>query len=172
MGILTTITYQISRPIAQYIFTTTAFMLWFYFQYELYFLKGTNLQGPMNTSLILGLSLMLMIILVNGARSLMTSTSLFIFAMALLILTLGSLFSYANTLVMVGIVMISVSLYLNRKKPEYNSFGYVQTPIDAGGYRPVGPTFSGNGPAFGMQHMHHRSPMSYPMPSNVQGGAF
>ena len=170
---LTTITYQLSRPITQYILTTIAFVLWVYFQYELYFLKGTNFQGPMNTTLMLVLSLMLLVVLVNGARSLMTTTSWFVFGIALLILTIGSLFSYANTLVMLGIVLISVSLYLNRKKPEYNSsFGYNQTPIDHTGYRPVGPAFSGNGPAFGVQHMHHRSPMNYPMPSNIQGGAF
>ncbi|MBP01532.1 MAG: hypothetical protein CMM25_01800 [Rhodospirillaceae bacterium] len=174
MGLLTTITYQISRPIAQYIATTIAFVLWVYFQYELYFMKGTGLQGPMNTSLILGLSLLLLIILLRGARSLMTFRSLIVFGLGLLCITVGSLFSYANTVVTAGIVLISISLYLNRKKPEIpaSSFGYNQTPVDVYNYRAAGPTFSGNGPAFGMQHMHQRSPMNYPLPSNIQGGAF
>ncbi len=173
MGVFTTITYQLSRPIAQYMVTTISFVLWVYFQYELYFLKGTSLQGPMSPSVLMGLSLLLLVILLRGSYSLMTIPSFIVFGIGLLIISLGSLFSYANMLVMLGIMMISVSLYLNRKKPDYNSsFGYSQSPVEVSNYRSTGPTFSGNGPAFGVQHIHPRSPMNYPMPSNVQGGAF
>ena len=142
------------------ILATMSLLLWCFFTYELYFLKGTSNQGSISPTILTIVSFLLVFNFVYNIRHNMNQIPLMVMCLGLIFITAGTSSSYYKLLVMAGLALIGFSMYIMNSETR-TRFGYNMTPID---------TYGRINPEYGVSslntELHQRNPLDYPRPSN------